>query len=182
MKYDRKDKTKVIVLAAFLVGLWLFIGVRFFVLSRETKAKMEAEDARRAAAQLAHSPAQGTEVLSPTARLAVLIKPVDPPKSDPFKPVIAPRSRLAAPRAKPRDVSAVLPPLDESASARRREDLRVTGVITGNPSTAVLRVQDQHYVVKPGDWLDERLQVAEIGSNSVTLREGSNTYKLRLGR
>ena len=143
---------------------------------------MEADDARRAAAHAAQSPAQGTEVLSPTARLAALIKPVDPPKADPFKPIIAPRSRLAAPRAKPQDATPILPPLDDEASARRREDLHVTGIISGNPSTAVLRVQEQHYVVKAGDWLDEKLQVAEIGDSSVTLRDGRNTYKMRLGR
>jgi len=182
MKYDKRDRPKIIILAVVLIGLWAFIGLRFFVLSRETKAKMEADEARRAAAHAAQSSAQGTEVVSPTARLAALITPVDPPKSDPFKPIIAPRGRFVAPRAKPQDVNPVLPPLDEAASAQRREDLHVTGIITGNPPTAVLRVQDQHYVVKPGDWLDEKLQVAEIGNNAVTLRDGRNTYKLRLGR
>lgn len=182
MRYDKRDKPKIITLAVVLVGVWVFIGIYFVGLSRETKAKMAEDDARRAAAHAAQSPAQGTEVLSPTARLAALIKPVDPPKSDPFKPIIAPRSRLGAPRAKPEDATPVLPPLDEEASARRREDLHVTGIINGNPSTAVLRVQDQHYVVKANDWLDEKLQVVEIGNSYVTLRDGRNTYRLRLGR
>jgi hypothetical protein len=182
MKYDKKDKTKVIVLASVLALLWLFIGVRFIVLSRETKAKMEAEEARRAAAHAAQTAGQFGQLTSPTARLAALIKPTDPPKADPFKPIISPRSRLASPRAKPKDATPILPPLGDAASARRREDLHVTGIITGNPSTAVLRVQDEHYVVRAGDWLDDTLQVAEIGGNTVTLRAGRDTYKLRLGR
>ena len=58
----------------------------------------------------------------------------------------------------------------------------VTGIITGTPSTAVLRVSDEHYVVREGDWLDNNVRVHAISESAVTLRDRGKTYMLRLGR
>ena len=181
MKYGKKDKPKVIVLLTVLILVWAFIGIRFAVLSREAKARRAADESRRqaaAAVQVAQQPTQpGT---APSFRLAALVTPVEPPKDDPFRPIIPPRStgprrtRTEEPRREP-----ILPP---SATGYQSSNLHVTGVIIGNPSTAVLRVGDEHYVVREGDWLDNELQVAKIASGAVTLRDRRSSYVLRLGR
>jgi hypothetical protein len=60
--------------------------------------------------------------------------------------------------------------------------LQLTGIIAGSPSTAVLRLGEEHYVVREGDLLNGQLRVQQITKNSVVLREGRSTYTLRLGR
>ena len=58
----------------------------------------------------------------------------------------------------------------------------MSGIIVGNPSMAVLRVGDQHYVVREGYRLDSNIVVQTIDQSSVTLRDGRGTYTLRLGQ
>jgi hypothetical protein len=185
MKYNKKDKPKVIVLFLVLIALWAFIGIYFAVLSKREEAKKAAAEVRRQAAAQALQVAQqttGQSAMSPSSRLAALVAPVEPPKDDPFRPVIAPRtsgprtSQGSQSRPKP-----ILPPPPD-ATGYRSSNLHLTGVIIGNPSTAVLRVGDEHYIVREGDWLDSQLRVHEISQEGVTLRDARSTYKLRLGR
>jgi len=192
VKYDKKDKAKVVILAVLLAGLWIFIGVRFAILSQQTKSKIQADRERHAAAHAAQIKVNGglhsVPEKSPVLRLAALMTPVEPPKDDPFRPVIPPRSHTSAaqPPATPKkDPSESLPPLwgDSSSSSRRsRNELHVTGIIQGSPSTAILRFGENHYVVREGDMLDNDLRILEIGRNSVTLRDGQSTYVLRIGQ
>ncbi len=181
MRYDKKDRPKVIVLLTLLILVWAFIGIRFAVLSREAKARRAAEESRRqaAAVQVAQQPTQPGTAAS--FRLAALVTPVEPPKDDPFRPIIPPRGTAPrrtrtteAPRPEP-----ILPP---STAGYQSSNLHLTGVILGNPSTAVLRVGDEHYVVREGDWLDSELQVAKIATGAVTIRDKRSSYVLRLGR
>jgi len=58
----------------------------------------------------------------------------------------------------------------------------VTGIITGTPNTAVLRVGDEHHVVREGNWLSNRIRIEAIDASSVTLRDSQGTYVLTLGR
>ncbi len=183
MKYDKRDKPKVIVLFVLLIAIWAFIGIYFGVLSRREQAKRAAVDARRQAAQtvqVAHQ--QPQSALSPTSRLAALVAPVEPPKDDPFRPIIPSRRTGARPSSRPGSQSEPVlpPPLD--ASGYDRSSLHLTGVIIGEPSTAVLRVGEEHYVVREGDWLDNQLRVQQISQDGVTLRDARSTYNLRLGR
>jgi len=189
MRQNPKDKLKVVVLVGALVCLWLFIGLRFFALSGAHKAKEEARERRQEAARVAQNPQVNPAATSPTLRLAALVTPVEPPKDDPFRPIIPPRRHAQATPApttnntQPQDRPALLPPMpNSSSSAGRRSQLYLAGIIVGTPSTAVLRWGEDHYVVREGDYLDNDLRVQQIKKDSVTLRGGGSTYVLRLGR
>ncbi len=182
MKYDKKDKTKLIVLAAALLVLWAVIGIRYVVLHRHWEAKVKAEESRTHA-----HPAAVANPSRPSLRLAALVTPVPPPERDPFHPVIAPRRRGAAQPAAPRSVDQhasvpSLPPPPRASAASSRNTLRVTGIILGHPNTAVLRVGDDHHVVQEGDLLTDQIRVESVDRTSVTLRDRQGTYVLRLGR
>ncbi len=191
MKYDKRDRAKIVALVAVLVIVWVFIGVRFLLISRANKAKernrVEALAATRPqAAQSAN--ATGAQGVSPTLRLATLVAPVSPPKSDPFRPVVAPRSQTIASRPTagssetPSTAVLELPPLPgASESSRGGDRLQLTGVIMGSPSTAVLRLGEDHFVVREGDVLNSTLRIQKITRTAVTLRDGQTVYTLRLG-
>jgi hypothetical protein len=191
MRIDPKDKPKVIALVIVLLALWVFMGFRAMDLSREHKAKLKAEEeAHQKAHELAAEQARQT---SPTLRLAALVAPVEPPTADPFHPVINPRRNqpesalrsAATQRPQTMEQPAALPvfptPSGTETARSSRDSLTLTGVVMGTPATAVLRVGEEHYVVKVGDYLDGKLRVEKIGSNSVTLRDGRSSYVLRLG-
>jgi hypothetical protein len=184
VKYDKKDKPKVIVLFLVLIGIWAFIGIYFGVLSRREEAKEAAAETRRQAATQAAQLVQrgGQSAMSPSLRLAALVAPVEPPKDDPFRPIIPPRSSAPRPSqsSKP-DQEPILPPPPDGLGYHS-SNLHLTGVIIGNPSTAVLRVGEEHYIVREGDWLDNRLRVHQIAQEGVTLRDARSSYVLRLGR
>ena len=188
MRYARKDRTRVAVLVIVLLALWAFIGIKFALFNRQHRSHTAATPSGESST--AQSVPGGQ--LSPTLRLAALVAPVSPPGSDPFHPIIAPRSSEPGP-AQPRTTGrrpselepapAVLPPLpgSESSSRSGRDRLTLTGVILGAPSTAVLRLGDDHYVVKEGDVLNGSLRVQKITKTTITLREGRTSYTLRLG-
>jgi hypothetical protein len=209
MKPDKQSRAKVIILIVILVAVWAVIGIRYLALSRYWKAKAEAAQQHvhlagdeghavpSSASSPASSPASSTASstassgqlakATPSLRVAALVAPVPPPKSDPFQPAISPRttrrptSRSAA--AQPEAPSLVpLPPPPSPSSSTDRNRLRVSGIIIGNPSTAVLRVGDEHYVVREGYRLDNNIVVQAIDQSSVTLRDSHGTYRLRLGQ
>ena len=191
MRHNPKDKMKVFALVAVLACLWIFIGIYYVSLSSDHKAKEAARERRQAAARASQNPQPSPSGGSPTLRLAALVTPVEPPKDDPFRPIIPPRrhsqSQATPPPAstnnKPEQRPAVLPPMpNSSSSASRRSQLYVAGIILGDPSTAVLRWGEDHYVVREGDFLDNDLRVQQITKDRVTLRGGGSTYVLRLGR
>jgi hypothetical protein len=64
---------------------------------------------------------------------------------------------------------------------RGGDRLQLTGIIQGTPSTAVLRLGDNHFVVKEGDVLDNSLRVQKITRTTVILRDGRTSYTLRIG-
>lgn len=189
MRYDRKkDKAKIVVLTVILAALWVFIGLRF----AQQNAKLRARQQAQAAAQARAPVTPAAPGASPALRLAALLAPVPPPQTDPFHPIIPPRTsegRSTEPAAgtsrppEPQQSPPVLPPLPGSESSYRggRDRLTLTGIIVGTPPTAVLRMGDDHYVVKEGDFLDTGLRVQKITRNAVTLREGRTTYTLRIG-
>ena len=76
----------------------------------------------------------------------------------------------------------LLPPPPSPSPSADRNTLRVSGIIVGDPSTAVLRVGDEHYVVREGHRLDSNIVVQTIDQSSVTLRDSRGTYTLRLGQ
>jgi len=99
--------------------------------------------------------------------------------------VVPPRTgRTAAAPAIPEtsEEETTTAPLPAWSPARSDEDLYVAGIIVGTPSIAVLRHGERHYVVKEGDWLDERTRVQSVSRSTVTVREGNKSYVLRLGR
>ena len=99
MKHDKKTITKLIVLGAILLGLWVFIGIRYARISQHWKAKLAAEErAHAAAVAIQRASSEPHQTPEPTARVAALVTPVPPPQSDPFRPVIPPRTRGAAAR------------------------------------------------------------------------------------
>jgi hypothetical protein len=201
MKPDKKSRTKVIILVVVLVAVWAVIGIRYIALSRYWKAKTAAQAAQQHALpggdedHAVPSPASSTASstassgqpaeAAPSLRVAALAAP-EPPKSDPFQPAISPRtsrratSMPAAPQPEARPLVPLPPPPSPSPSADRNT-LRVSGIIMGNPSTAVLRVGDQHYVVREGYRLNSNIVVQTIGQSSVILRDSRGTYTLRLG-
>ncbi len=192
MKYDRKDKTKVLVLVAILVVFWIFIIFEFTSLSKKTKAKLAAHEKAHAAAKAAQlnkpgQPSSSVPTTSPAMRLAALVTPVAPPKSDPFRPIIPPRNQSqlnANIQAQPKreDAHASIPELPPLPNTGGKDALQLTGIIAGSPSTAVLRLGKEHYVVREGDLLNGQLRVQKITKNTVILQEGRATYTLRLGR
>ncbi len=86
----------------------------------------------------------------------------------------------APPTPAPQD--APTPEASEPRPVGPPEGLRVTGIIVGQPTVAVLRAGRDHYVVNEGDWLDGRLRVQRITATTVTLNDGDRAYLLRLGR
>jgi hypothetical protein len=196
MKYNKADKPKIIVLSVVLVLVVAYIAVSAVRLQREWKGKEQQAHEHHQAAHAAMIGGQGQHSTATSGgassdghdlRLKGLVYPPDPPERDPFYPVIAPRSGRVASRPSsqpPRPAAtAQLPPLSSGpASTPRRGTLHVTGIISGDPATAVLRVGDDHYVVGVGDWLDNDISVQAIGTNTVTLREGKRSHVLRLGR
>ena len=196
MKPDTQSRTKAIVLVVILLAVWAVIAIRYIALSRYWKAKTAALAAQQhvhpagdedRAAPSSASSGQPTEAALPL-RVAGLVAPVPPPKSDPFQPAISPRttrratSGSAAPQPEARPVVPLLPPPPSPSPSADRNTLRVSGIIMGNPSTAVLRVGDQHYVVREGYRLDSNIVVQTIAQSSVTLRDGRGPYPLRLGQ
>jgi hypothetical protein len=155
-----------------LLGLALYLAISQ---SSPSIGKMGAEvtareTARRPAPAVAPSPPQ--LVASPAA------------------PRAAPPARLAAeparPETAPKPVSPVLlPPFPWVGGANPPPApspvLRVTGIITGSPSIAVLTRGEEHFIVQPGDRIDGELRVQSIGTSSVTLEAGNKTRVLRLG-
>ena len=196
MKHDKRDRVKILVLAVILIALWVFIGIRFVLLSKERNAKLRAEREATTAAQpgATSTPSgptsQPQQPLSPALRLAALVAPVSPPKSDPFRPLIAPRfgssAQPAAAEKQPTEREEqqpppVLPPLPSSEQGGGKASLQLTGIILGTPSTAVLRLGNDHYVVREGDVLQDSLRVQKITKTTITLRDGRAVYTLRLG-
>jgi hypothetical protein len=194
MRYDKKDRTKILVLVAVLVAVWAAIGIRFAVLSRQHKAELARSAQAQAGGRQQTAPSPGGQLPSggsPTLRLAALVAPVSPPTNDPFHPIIAPRTSVArlAPepsagrrRQEPEPAPPTLPPLPGADSSGRGGDtLHLTGIIQGTPSTAVLRLGENHFVVKEGDILDNSLRVQKITRTTVTLRDGRTSYTLRIG-
>jgi len=189
MKPDRKSRTKLIALIVVLVAVWVVIGIRYVTLSRYWKAKTAAQAAQHAhpAADADHpTPSGQTAEAEPSLRIAARVTPVPPPESDPFQPAISSRSRRARSRPAPQpEAGPLVPllPLPPSASPTAdRNTLRVSGIILGNPDTAVLRVGDEHYVVREGYRLNNNIVVQTIDQSSVTLRDSRGTYRLRLGQ
>ena len=189
MRYDKRDRTKLIVLGLIVVGLWVVIGVYAVVLSRHWQDKLSASHRAHAPAAT-DRPALAQQPMAPqvASRVAALVTPVPPPARDPFQPKISPRTRGAATRPTPpaeeQSSLPLLPPPPQlgPSTASAKDILHVTGIILGNPSTAVLRVGDQHHVVREGYWLDNRVRVQTIGESTVTLRDSQGTYVLRLGQ
>jgi hypothetical protein len=179
MRYDRRDRTKLIVLAVILAALWVFIGA---MLRRHWQDKLAASErehaatvAQEQAGMAAPGPGQERQVAAPTqqpiapqaaSRVAALVTPVPPPGRDPFQPKVPARTHGAATRPaappEPQPPVPLLPPPPQPAPspAISRDILHVTGIIAGNPSAAVLRINE----------------------SSVTLRDSQGTYVLRLGR
>jgi len=189
MKYNREDLPKIIVLSVILLGMLIFIGVRYAQLSREHKAELAAQEARHEAAHQAAQAAQASSAAQASAAVEALIKQVPPPERDPFRPVIPPRRRGAAAAATQQPQQPAAPstpsPLTPAGATDlpplRGDTLHVTGIVVGNPSIAVLRFQDEHYVIREGDVLNGGLRVQTIAASQVTLRDSQNTYILRLG-
>jgi hypothetical protein len=190
MKYNRADRTKVIVLSAVLLVVVAYIAVRAVQLRAEYRGMQHEHDIAHAASadpELSDATASGDDaqasLMDEHPLLKALVYPPVPPERDPFYPVIAPPSsgRARPMPSRPEPVAAAeLPPLTSGGADRDR--LRVTGIISGSPAAAVIRVGDKHLVVREGDWLDNDTRVQAIGTNTVTLREGRRSYILRLGR
>jgi len=189
MRHSKQDRTKVILLSTILVAVWLFIGVYYVILARYWEAKTaEARRHEHEAADATGLPganAQQTAESPKSPLVASLTLRVPPPERDPFYPVIPPRTgRTAAAPAVPEtseeETTTALLPIWSPGG--RDEVLHIAGIIVGNPSIAVLRHGERHYVVKEGDWLDERTRVQAISRSAVTVREGNKARVLRLGR
>ncbi len=174
-----------------LIAVLVYIGVRSVQLSREWKGRSVAY-----AQQHDHAPAgapqasstQQASLLDTDPRLRALVYPPPPPERDPFYPVIPPRRGGAPARPAPSTETSApkepvpVVPAASTLSMAGADGLRVTGILLGNPSAAVLRIGEKHYVVRVGDWLDNQVRVHAIDKSTVTLREGKNSYVLRIGR
>lgn len=188
MKYNREDLPKIIFLSVILLGVLIFIGVRYAQVAGEHKARLAAQEARREAAEQAAQAAQASPVAQTAAAVEALIRQVPPPERDPFRPVIPPRIRGTAattqtpqqPDAPPTPPPPVTPGAPDLPPLRGAA-LHVTGIVAGTPTVAVLRFGEEHYVVREGDVLNGGLRVQTIAASTVTLRDSQNTYVLRLG-
>lgn len=179
MKYDRRDLPKIIALSVLLLGVMVYIGVSYAGLSRHYRAQQEAEERSH---QLLHAaPAPDDAGRARAAAVAALVGPTPTPDRDPFHPLVAPRRAGAAPPT-PAPQDTPTPEASEPRPVGPPEGLRVAGIIVGQPTVAVLRAGQDHYVVNEGDWLDRRLRVQRITATTVTLNDGDRAYLLRLGR
>jgi hypothetical protein len=188
MKYSRQDLPKIIVLSIVLAGVLVYIGVTYAKLSAKNKALLEAEHRahERAAAAYATAIARASGA-GPSPTVAALLNPTPPPQRDPFRPLIAPggyRQTQETARSEPTEnTSSALPPLPgpETTAGRSSNVLRVTGIVVGRPSVAVLRRGEDVFIVQPGDVLNGGLRVQSVSRTSVTLRDNQRSYVLRLG-
>ena len=60
--------------------------------------------------------------------------------------------------------------------------LWLSGVIQGQPKMALLRRDENRYLVREGETIEGRYRVIGISANSVTLQRGSRKQTLRLGQ
>jgi len=194
MMRNRRDRAKIVALCIVLGVVWVVIGVRYAMLSREWRAKAAAalehgrlEGAGRGGASAGAHPPSAPRT---GPRVASLISPLPPPGRDPFHPLVLPRSSGAAavPAAGASEEESGAPPLSappmplEAYPSSTGGVLRISGIVLGTPSIAVLRRGESHYVVREGDWLEGQLRVQGISRSTVTLQEGKKTYVLRLGQ
>jgi len=189
MKYSRQDLPKIIVLSVILAGILIYIGVTYAKLSAEHKARLEAEERAHAAAAAAQAAAAQASSGIPSPMVAALLNPAPPPERDPFRPLIAAggsgysRTEETA-RSEATDTApSELPPLPgpETTAGTGSNVLRVTGIVVGRPSVAVLRRGTDVFIVQPGDVLNGGLRVQAVSRTTVTLRDNQRSYVLRLG-
>jgi len=191
MRRNGRDRAKVIALSAILLVVWAVVGVRYAILSRQWRAKMSAAH-HQYEQDMARVAGPGTRPEQPSApraesRPASLITPVAPPVQDPFLPVLARRGSGGATTpvgttAEEEELTPLPPPPMEAYPTVGEESLRLTGIVMGTPSIAVVRHGGKHHLVRVGDRLDGELRVQAISRDTVTFQDGKKTYQLRLGR
>ena len=201
MRYNKQDLPKIVALTVVLVGLVIYIGVRYSREADKYRARMAEHEATHAQQGAPHSAViPGADLsmipgaqMSPTVQ--ALLTPVAPPDRDPFLPMVAPpraySSAAPAPTLKPSGRKRppeplVLPPLAGAASAQPpfQKDgnaLALTGVVLGTPPLAVMRRGEDHFIVQQGAELPGKVTVQAITRNSVTLRDGRRQYTLKIG-
>ncbi len=184
-----KRRKELLFLAAGLVVLLLAL---YFTFKPSTPA---AQATTKPAAPARAAPA------APLAQIQAAVAPI--PMSEggtttgrnPFTPVIATTRAVVPPAAAPRVATAspLLPPLrplplgfsmlepssgaaiTPTPAAPAESPLRLTGVISGDPSIAIVRKGDKRYYVRPGDPVGSRYVVQSISHRRVVLvgaREG----------
>ena len=66
-------------------------------------------------------------------------------------------------------------------TAPPQEPLALLGIITGNPTVAVIRSGEKRYIVKPGDRVGANYVVRSIGAGRVVLSSPQGQLTLKLG-
>jgi len=109
---------------------------------------------------------------------------------DPFRPIVVAKAP-AAPPAAANPGAGALPPITIpgpwgdspglTAPVSAPEPLRLTGVVRGEPSIAVLRRGAKRYIVTIGDPVDNTYLVKSISDGRVVLASGEKTLSLTLG-
>jgi len=193
LQFKKEDTAKIVVLSAILVALLVYIGFRYSSLAREHRQRLAA------AHQLL--PQVSPPLVTGSARAALTGLPVSPPRRDPFNPLVPSGRQMSSPAASPSRPAGpaatqlppsalfppTLPPLFGPGQAPVTgvtpgpDVLYLSGIIKGNPDIAVLRRGENRYIVHQGDLIEGRYRVMAIGPGRVTLREGKNSYTLKLG-
>jgi len=168
------------------------LGVAAMGIGAETAAEPTAPDSAPAAvSKEGASEPEPSEVSQPPAATADTPSTQnDCPPTPAAKPTPSPAaSSKPAPKTSTTRSLPPLPPPEWSMTDAPVEPtgpppevLWLSGVIQGDPRVALLRRGESRYVVKEGDIIEDRYVVSEIGNNSVTLKSGSRTKTLRVGK
>jgi hypothetical protein len=198
-----KRRKELLFLGAGLAVLLAALYFTFKPSTRPAQATTQPPGSRTVA--VADSSGQASAQIEPSAVPIPMSQGGTTAGRNPFTPVIAART-ASAPRSAPPAMVAALPPTrlppiepmplqlfgppDEPSApgvitpapepTPAEAPLRLTGVIYGDPSMAIIRKGDKRYFVRPGDPVGNRYMVQSIARRQVVLASSQGTLRLDL--
>jgi hypothetical protein len=187
------------------IGLVVLLAALYFTFKPNTRAA-QATMTPAATAAAAAAP-QPTAKVEPSAAPIPMSEGGTTQGRNPFAPVIAtlpavppasaPPPMFTAPRVAPlppiqpigfklfqpggqQPIPGVINPTPAASGPPVEAPLRLTGVIYGDPSIAIIRKGDRRYFVRPGDPVGNRYVVQSISHRQVVLASSQGTLSLEL--
>jgi len=177
-----------------------------YVVYRLVGTKTQAAPPPSAATQQTqNAPSAAITEPQPTPQLPDAVVAASGAKRDPFAPAVTPEAEtptvspqpVRVAQAPPKWLSGTLPPFrppvgESGLSVRPTEpvtateeatpEFRLTGVVRGATSVAIIRAGDKgRHIVREGQYINGRYKVVAILGTSVIISDGHNRKELKLG-